>query len=489
MAKTNRRQHGEGSIYQRADGRWTTEIHLGWRNGKPLRKYLYGKDPDEVLEKRQQFEADRAEGYIPEPGRAPTVEAWIDKWLNDIAKVEPKTKAGYKSKIKNHIRPVLGHIRLDELTEEPIEAMYADMRRGGYAESSILMTHRILSRALKIAVQRRHTTKLKRNPCDNIEMHRPTRPDILPPEVPEAAQILTAARTRRNRARWPVALSLGLRQGEGLGMLWPLINVTDLDRASVKVAWEIQRHTWEHGCADPHACGARLHRYPCPAAGCPKAARPSGRRHVCVRRCPKNCTQHDDGKCPTFCEPRCTRHAVSCPQRRGGGLVLKRPKTETSLREVHIPRPLAEMLVAHRKWQLEERMRRRDTWAGWGHDKEQCTRRQRPREVVCPDCRKPFDLGALVFAQPDGMPVDPRQDWQEWTDMLDELGLPHYRPHDARHFAATLLMALGVDVRVVQEILGHSSSSFTRDTYQHVASTLQVDAMQKLGEALWGAGS
>jgi integrase len=47
-------------------------------------------------------------------------------------------------------------------------------------------------------------------------------------------------------------------------------------------------------------------------------------------------------------------------------------------------------------------------------------------------------------------------------------GLPPIRLHDLRHFAATLALAAGVDIKVVQEQLGHSSRAITSDTYTTV---------------------
>jgi site-specific recombinase XerD len=58
------------------------------------------------------------------------------------------------------------------------------------------------------------------------------------------------------------------------------------------------------------------------------------------------------------------------------------------------------------------------------------------------------------------------------------------RLHDARHTAATLLLEQGVDIRVVQEILGHSSLAVTK-RYAHVTSKLAEDAADKMGKALW----
>ncbi|MBA3741628.1 site-specific integrase [Sporichthya sp.] len=90
----------------------------------------------------------------------------------------------------------------------------------------------------------------------------------------------------------------------------------------------------------------------------------------------------------------------------------------------------------------------------------------------------------LVFAQPNGRPIQPRADWEAWKALLARAGVRDARLHDARHTAATLLLEQGVDIRVVQEILGHSTLAVTK-RYTHVTDTLARDAAERMGRALW----
>ena len=64
--------------------------------------------------------------------------------------------------------------------------------------------------------------------------------------------------------------------------------------------------------------------------------------------------------------------------------------------------------------------------------------------------------------------------------------LPYMRFHDLRHSAATILMALGVPSKVVQEILGHANISITLGIYSHVLPGMQDDAMGKWDDLLGG---
>ena len=70
-------------------------------------------------------------------------------------------------------------------------------------------------------------------------------------------------------------------------------------------------------------------------------------------------------------------------------------------------------------------------------------------------------------------------------DLVGCVGIHAARLHDARHTAATLLLAQGVDQRVVMEILGHSQISMT-NRYTHVLPQVMTDAAARMGQALWG---
>jgi integrase len=83
----------------------------------------------------------------------------------------------------------------------------------------------------------------------------------------------------------------------------------------------------------------------------------------------------------------------------------------------------------------------------------------------------------LVFASTIGTPLDPSNlvD-RSFKPLLKQAELPDIRFHDLRHACATLLLSEGVPVKVVQEILGHSSVSVTMDVYSHVLPEMQEKA-------------
>jgi len=92
----------------------------------------------------------------------------------------------------------------------------------------------------------------------------------------------------------------------------------------------------------------------------------------------------------------------------------------------------------------------------------------------------------LVFTTSHGERVRQSTLQRQFLKMQGEAGLPHMRVHDLRHTAATLLLAAGVHVKVVAEMLGHSTVKMTLDTYGHAVPGLTEAAANRLGELLTG---
>ncbi|GDY84130.1 hypothetical protein SAVCW2_33290 [Streptomyces avermitilis] len=87
-----------------------------------------------------------------------------------------------------------------------------------------------------------------------------------------------------------------------------------------------------------------------------------------------------------------------------------------------------------------------------------------------------------VFTRPDGRPLDPRADWEEFKELLEEAGISDRRLYDgSRHTAGTILNELGVDMPTIMEILRHTQISQTR-RYVKGRSTLSKDAMRRIGD-------
>jgi integrase len=372
---------GESTIYKDAAGRWHGYVSMGVKeNGVRDRRHVSGTKRADVAAKVRKLEGKRDEGLVLASGRSITTGAWLTFWLENIAvnRLRPKTLESYTSHVRNHLKPHLGHHRIDRLQPEHLERCYRALEAEGLSAATVLLNHRILSRALKVAMQR---GRVGRNVATLVDPPKVVRTEVVPLTAAEARRVLTAAASVPNAARWSVALALGLRQGEALGLLWDAI---DLDAGTLTVRRALQRQ-------------------------------------------------------------------------KGKGLVLVEPKSTAGRRTVALPGPLRDALRVHRAWQLQQRMAAGTLWEDRG----------------------------FVFAQPNGLPIGARSDWEAWKRLLKAANVRDARLHDARHTAATLLLAQGVDARVAMQLLGHSQLAMTMH-YTHGVPALAQDAADRMGEALWG---
>jgi hypothetical protein len=89
-----------------------------------------------------------------------------------------------------------------------------------------------------------------------------------------------------------------------------------------------------------------------------------------------------------------------------------------------------------------------------------------------------------VFTTPTGGPLDPANLTRRFRSFHDRAELGRIRIHDLRHSTATLLLEQGVDLVVIEELLGHAHIGVTASVYAHVRLRLQRQAIETLGDAL-----
>ena len=177
------------------------------------------------------------------------VEAWLEHWLEHIAApdLRPTSATAYRIAIRKHLIPAVGGQRLDRLEPEHLERLYRSMINNGAKPATAHQVHRTIRAALGEAQRRGH---IGRNAASLARPPRIIVEEVEPYSVDEVRAILGAAATRPNRARWAIALALGLRQGEVLGLRWPDV---DLDRGLLTVRKSRQRPIYAHGCGG--SCG------------------------------------------------------------------------------------------------------------------------------------------------------------------------------------------------------------------------------------------
>jgi len=226
-----RRQQGEGSLYHRKErAQWVAVADLGWKNGRRDRREFTAPDPGGALRKREQFLDRRRDGFTLPRGRQPTVAEWVLHWCHVTAKaqLEPTSWEAYRQKCEDYVAPYFERIPLAELSADDIEDWHAALmerpRRGGgtLSPSTIGTAHSILSACLKEAVRRK---RIAANPCSVVSPPHADREPPGPPSQEELEMVLKRCRTWPNGARWVLAITTGLRQGEALGLCWNCVRL------------------------------------------------------------------------------------------------------------------------------------------------------------------------------------------------------------------------------------------------------------------------
>ncbi len=287
------------------------------------------------------------------------------------------------------------------------------------------LAHRTIRVALNEAVRRRHIAE---NPAKIAKPPRAEEEEIVPFTVEESRRILHTAEHARNGARFVVALTLGLRRGEALGLQWSDIDIH-----------------WLHGCAKKSECRAS------PAQACPLRQVKSAT--MTIRRAVQQFVwQHG---CPDD-EPCGRKYGAHCPERHSGGVVTTDVKSRAGRRTVGIPHQLALAIEQHRERQAVERTRAGDLWRGEG----------------------------WVFTNRLGGPVHPTVDYESWKSLLRKAKVRTARLHDARHTAATMLLVLKVPLPAVMEIMGWSDASVAK-RYMHVPKEFLAAIADQVGGLVW----
>jgi integrase len=142
------------------------------------------------------------------------------------------------------------------------------------------------------------------------------------------------------------------------------------------------------------------------------------------------------------------------------GYVQKAPKSATSTRDIHYDTDTAAVLARYKATKAAQKLAAGPTWPDTG----------------------------LFFVRPDGRPWNPQTDSQRFRRLTARAGLPPIRFHDLRHVAATISLQAGIDIKVVQELFGHTTSTLSRDTYTSVVEDLHRAAADAVARVMRDAG-
>lgn len=232
-----RRGKGEGSISRRQDGRWQAVLDLGRdATGKRQRHYFYGETRREVQEALKQALREQEQGVLVGSSKQ-TLEHYLSHWLESAVRpsVKASTYAAYQEKVRLHVLPTLGGVKLSALSAQHLQGLYRALLEKGLAPASVRVVHAVLHRALKQAVK---WGLLGRNVAELVDLPREERYEarFLNPE--QARVLLGVAQGHRFGGLMVLALTTAMRRGELLGLAWEDV---DLEAGIVRVTHTQQR--------------------------------------------------------------------------------------------------------------------------------------------------------------------------------------------------------------------------------------------------------
>jgi len=168
-------------------------------------------------------------------GRRITTAEFLERWLAGKHDIRPMTFKRYRDLVHLHIIPTVGSIPLERLSPQDVDAMLKAKSREGLSDRTVHHIRSCLRGALHKAeadgLVARNAAGLSTAWKVDAEEH-----SVLDPD--QAKTLLTAARGHEHEALVTVALALGLRQGEALGLQWSDV---DLDAPSLRVGRALQR--------------------------------------------------------------------------------------------------------------------------------------------------------------------------------------------------------------------------------------------------------
>jgi integrase len=384
---TKRRGRGEGSIRERADGRWEVRIDLGrGPDGKRRRKSAFTSTEAEAIRQLRRLGGRAVDGQLLTTS-TPTVTRFLEDWYaTNCDNWRPSTRRGYRDAIDRYLVPAFGAQRIEQLSPLAVQRWLTAHKTEHGARRRITLAHSVLRSALAEATRLQLTSI---NAAALVKVPKPAGRPIVPLTVEQATAFLTVASSHRLGALFSVALAAGLRLGEATGLRWDDV---DIETGEIRIRQQLQ------------AVGKRL--------------------------------------------------------------VLQPLKTEKSRRTLVLPEVCLKALRVHRTRQKEQRLKAGGDWIDTGLVFTTLRRRRKGEKV--------------------GGPLHPRNVLRTLHDLLGVADLPRRRFHDLRHSAASLLIAAGVELVQVSQLLGHSELRVTADLYAHLQQQTAACAARIMDGLLQG---
>lgn len=226
---SGKRPDGDGLVRKRADGRWEGRIVIGHKDdGSPIFKSVFAKTQKELMPKLRRAIDDYQGVDLAENGSM-TLDEWMDNWLDEYAEpsLRRSTVEGYRSIIKNQIRPALGKKQLRLITQKDIQKFYNSLKRKKVnklgnnttlADSYIRSIHMLLHEIFDYSVASRLISK---NPTEGAKI---PKNNYAPMKILNEEQLDIFMEAIKREPMWHdffyTEITTGLRLGEICGLKW-----------------------------------------------------------------------------------------------------------------------------------------------------------------------------------------------------------------------------------------------------------------------------
>ncbi|GAA2351610.1 site-specific integrase [Streptomyces carpaticus] len=380
---------------------------------------------------------------------------WLDTWLAS-KKTKRKTKEGYASHIEVHLRPAIGHIRLDRLGVGHVQAMFDAI--DAQNEVRLVQNQQRREQQARCKWKRKQGGRPSAADSARLAVER-ERLAAMPPfrtiTGPATQQRIRATlRTALNGAIGRQLITFNAAQHVELApgkrpkaMLWTDARV-ERWQATGEVPGPVMVWTLPQiGRFLDEAETSRLYAL----------------FHVIAHRGPRR----GEGVGLGWDDMDWEAQEVMISKEiivDGWVPVEDDPKTDGSAASIGLDSGCIRVLRDHRVLQLAER----DAWNAAAAEKR--ARGEEARDWV--------DTGKM-FTAPDGSWLHPEAASDEFRAIVERAGLPPISLRDLRHCAATLIHAAGGDIHVIKEVLRHSSIQLTSDTYTSLLREVDLEIAER----------
>ncbi len=209
----SKRGNGEGTVFQRKDGRWVAKLTL--HNG--ARKEFYYRTREGVVQKMEEAKSAIRSGRTL-PSERVTVSGYAKIWLNlKRESTRHKTYSGWEGLIRLHVLPHIGHLPIARIRPVHLQELYADLGNKGLSSTSVNSVHRVLKNMLRTAER---TDVVPRCVADLVQAPSMNRREMIVLSAEQARAFLRVSCGHRLESLFELALMSGARISELLAIRW-----------------------------------------------------------------------------------------------------------------------------------------------------------------------------------------------------------------------------------------------------------------------------